>query len=58
VEQQVTRDLTLTYVTTTTSSQQRIIQFEWAVTDKVSLVGARDQNGILGMELKFRQRLK
>jgi translocation and assembly module TamB len=58
VEQQVTRDLTLTYVTTTTSSQQRIIQFEWAVTDRVSLVGARDQNGILGMELKFRQRLK
>ena len=58
VEQQVTRDLTLTYVTTTASSQQRIIQFEWAVSDRVSLVGARDQNGIFGMELKFRRRFK
>lgn len=58
VEQQVTRDFTLTYVTTTASSQQRIIQFEWAVSDKISLVGARDQNGIFGMELKFRQRFK
>jgi translocation and assembly module TamB len=58
VEQQVTRDLTLTYVTTATSSQQRIIQFEWAVSDRISLVGARDQNGILGMELKVRQRFK
>ena len=58
VEQQVSRDLTLTYVTTTASSQQRIIQFEWALSDRISLVGARDQNGILGMELKLRHRFK
>jgi translocation and assembly module TamB len=58
VEQQMTRDLTLTYVTTTTQSQQRIIQFEWNLSEKVSLVGVRDHNGILGMELKFRQRFK
>ncbi|MBZ5542681.1 MAG: translocation/assembly module TamB domain-containing protein [Acidobacteriia bacterium] len=58
VEQQVTRDLTLTYVTTTSSSQQRIIQFEWALSDRVSLLGARDQNGVFGVELKFRQRFK
>ena len=54
----MTRDLTLTYVTTTSTSQQRIIQFEWNVSDNVSLVGLRDQNGILGMEVKFRQRFK
>ncbi|MFB3920152.1 MAG: translocation/assembly module TamB domain-containing protein [Terriglobia bacterium] len=58
VEQQMTRDLTLTYVTTTTTSQQRIIQFEWNISDRISLLGLRDQNGILGMELKFRQRFK
>ncbi len=58
VEQQVTGDLTLTYVTTTASSEQRIIQFEWVLSDRVSLIGARDRNGILGMELKFRQRFK
>ncbi len=58
VEQRVTRDLTLTYVTNTSTSQYRIIQLEWAVTDNISVIGARDQNGIFGTELRFRQRFK
>jgi translocation and assembly module TamB len=58
VEQQLTPELTLTYVTNTSSSQQRIIQLEWAVTDKIAVLGARDQNGIFAMELRFRQRFK
>jgi len=58
VEQQVTRDLTLTYVTNTSSSQYRIIQFEWAVSDNVSVLGLRDQNGIFGIEFRFRRRFK
>jgi translocation and assembly module TamB len=58
VEQRVTRDLTITYVTTTDSSQRRIIQVEWILNDKISLMGVRDQNGIIGGELRFRQRFK
>jgi translocation and assembly module TamB len=58
VEQQVTRDLTLTYITNTASSQYQIIQFEWAVGENVSLIGVRDPNGIFGVELRFRRRFK
>jgi translocation and assembly module TamB len=58
VEQQVARDLTLTYVTDTSNSQYRIIQFELAVSDNVSILGIRDQNGIFGLEFRFRQRFK
>ena len=58
VEQQVTRNLTLTYVTNTASSQYKIIQFEWAAGENFSLVGIRDQNGIFGVELRRRQRFK
>jgi len=58
VEQQVTRDLTLTYITNTASSQYQIIQFEWAVGENVSLLGVRDPNGIVGVELRFRHRFK
>ena len=58
VEQQVTGDLTLTYVTNTAASQYRIIQFEWAISDKVSVLGLRDQNGIFGLEFRFRRRFK
>jgi translocation and assembly module TamB len=58
VEEQVTRDLTLTYITNTASSQYKIIQFEWALAENLSLLGLREQNGIFGIELKFRRRFK
>lgn len=58
VEQQVTKDLTLTYITNTASSQYQIIQFEYAFGDNISLLGVRDPNGIVGVELRFRRRFK
>jgi translocation and assembly module TamB len=58
IEQQVTKDLTLTYITNTASSQYQIIQFEWAIGENVSLLGVRDPNGIVGVELRRRQRFK
>jgi translocation and assembly module TamB len=58
VEQQVAHDLTLTYVTDTSYSQYRIIQFEWNVNDNVSVLGVRDQNGVFGIEFRFRRRFK
>jgi translocation and assembly module TamB len=58
VEQQVTKDLTLTYITNTASSQYQIIQFEYAFGDNISLLGVRDPNGIVGLELRFRRRFK
>jgi translocation and assembly module TamB len=58
VEQQVTRDFVITYATNTASSQYRVIQFEWTLNETVSLLGVRDQNGIFGMEVRFRRRFK
>jgi translocation and assembly module TamB len=58
IEQQITKDLTLTYITNTASSQYQIIQFEWAVGENVSLLGVRDPNGIFGVEVRFRRRFK
>jgi translocation and assembly module TamB len=58
VEQQVAHNLTLTYVTDTSYSQYRILQFEWNITDNVSVLGVRDQNGVFGLEFRFRRRFK
>jgi translocation and assembly module TamB len=58
VEQQVGRDLTLTYITDTAASQYRIIEFQWNVNENVSIMGVRDPNGIFGVEFRFRQRFK
>ena len=58
VEQQVAHNLTLTYVTDTSYSQYRIIQFEWNIDSNVSVLGVRDQNGVFGIEFRFRRRFK
>src|SRR5213076_1953127 len=48
VEQQITRNLTITYVSNVSSTQQQVIQVEYNVDRNVSIVGLRDQNGTFG----------
>jgi translocation and assembly module TamB len=58
VEQQLSPALTLTYETSTANSQYRVIEFEFTVDPRMSVRGFRDQNGIFGLEIKFRKRFK
>jgi len=57
VEQQVTPNLTVTYVSNVSSTQQQVIQVEYNVTRTVSVVALRDQNGTFGIDIKFKKRL-
>lgn len=57
VEQQVTRNLTVTYVSNVSSTQQQVIQVEYILSRNISVVGLRDQNGTFGMDIKFKKRL-
>jgi translocation and assembly module TamB len=57
VEQQVSSDLTVTYVSNVSSTQQQVIQVEYNVTRSISLVALRDQNGTFGIDVKFKKRL-
>jgi translocation and assembly module TamB len=58
IEQQVARDLTITYITDVTSTQQQVIQVEYNVNKNVSIVALRDQNGTFGLDVKFKKRFK
>src|SRR5713226_9200627 len=58
VEQQVTRNLTITYVSNVSSTQQQVIQVEYNVDRNVSIVGLRDQNGTFGIDVKIKKRFK
>jgi translocation and assembly module TamB len=58
VEQQVSNKLTLTYITNLNQSAQQIIQFEYNVNKDVSIVGVRDQTGVLSFDVIFRKRRK
>jgi translocation and assembly module TamB len=56
VEQQITRNLTITYVSNVSSTQQQVIQVEYNVDRNVSIVGLRDQNGTFGIDIKIKKR--
>ncbi|HEV2500572.1 MAG TPA: translocation/assembly module TamB domain-containing protein [Terriglobia bacterium] len=58
VEEQVSRDLTVTYSTNTAAAQQRDIRLRWDVSNKISLIGERDINGVYGVEIRFHRRIK
>jgi translocation and assembly module TamB len=58
VEQQVTPNLTVIYVSNVSSTQQQVIQVEYNVTRSISVVALRDQNGTFGIDIKFRKRLQ
>ncbi len=58
IEQQVTRNLTVTYSTNATANQQQVIQIEYALNPRVSLVALRDINGIYSVDVKFKKRFK
>ena len=57
VEQQVTRKLSIMYVSNVSSTQQQVIQVEYNVTRNLSVVALRDQNGTFGVDIKIKKRL-
>jgi translocation and assembly module TamB len=58
VEQQVASNVTVTYSTNVSVSNQQIIQVEYNLTRNVSIVALRDQNGIVSFDFKIRRRKK
>ncbi|HWR34666.1 MAG TPA: translocation/assembly module TamB domain-containing protein [Clostridia bacterium] len=58
IEQQVSNKITLTYITNLSQSAQQIIQMEYNLNRNVSILAVRDQNGVLGFDIRVRQRKK
>jgi translocation and assembly module TamB len=58
VEQEVLSNLTLTYSTNVSVSNQQIIQLEYHVTRTISIVALRDWNGVVSFDFKIRHRMK
>jgi translocation and assembly module TamB len=53
IEQQVTRDLTITYSSNAASDQEQLIQVEYHVKRDLSVVFLRDVNGTYGLDIKW-----
>jgi translocation and assembly module TamB len=58
VQQQVTPDLSIIYVSNVSSTQQQVIQVEYNVNRNISIVALRDYNGTFGIDIKIKKRFQ
>jgi translocation and assembly module TamB len=58
LEQQVTPDVTFTYITNVTSANPQVVSMEWAATKQWSIVAQREENGVVGFDLFLKKRFK
>jgi translocation and assembly module TamB len=49
----VSRDLAVTYSTIVGSAQEDLVTVEYRLTDRISILGIRDERGDLGVDVKF-----
>ncbi len=58
MEQQVSSDVTLTYITNLAVANQQIVRVEWDFNRKWSAVALRDENGAFSIDFQYRKRFK
>jgi translocation and assembly module TamB len=58
IEQQVSGNVTLTYITNLTQSAQQVIQFDYNINSEYTVQGIRDENGVVSFNLLIRKRKK
>ncbi len=56
LQQQVTPNVTFTYITSVTATNPQIVQVEWALDSKWSVVALREENGMTGMDFYFKKK--
>jgi translocation and assembly module TamB len=58
LEQQVTRDITFTYITNVTTSNPQVVRVEWSLGRNWSAVALREENGMFGLDFYFKRRFR
>jgi translocation and assembly module TamB len=56
LEQQVTSDITFTYITDVTNSNPQVVRMEWSFARQWSVVALREDNGLFGIDFFFKKR--
>jgi translocation and assembly module TamB len=58
VEQQVTPEITVTYIQNVAATNSQVIRIEWAFSRRWSAVALRDENGLFGLDFYYKRRFK
>ncbi len=56
LEQQISKQITITYVTNLSRTAEQIFRFEWAFSREYSVIAIRDENGLFGIDVQYRKR--
>jgi translocation and assembly module TamB len=57
-EQQVSKEITLTYITNLNYTAEQIVRLEWDFNRNWSAIAVRDSNGLFGIDFQYRKRFK
>jgi hypothetical protein len=58
VEQQITNNITFTYITDLSRAQAQAIRVEWDFTRSWSGVALREENGLFGIDFLYKKQFK
>ena len=58
LEQQVSRQITVTYVTNLSQTSEQVFRVEYSLNPQFSLVALRDDNGEFGIDILYKKRFK
>jgi translocation and assembly module TamB len=58
IEQQVSRDITVTYTTNLADVNQQIVRVQWDINRTWSVVALREENGVFGIDFFFKKRFE
>jgi len=58
IEQQVSKDITLTYITNLNRTQEQLVRIEYDFSKNWSAVAVREGNGLFGIDFQYRKRFK
>lgn len=58
IEQQISPNITFTYITNISNANPQIVSMEWSVSKQWSVVAQREENGLLGLDFYLKKRFR
>jgi translocation and assembly module TamB len=58
LEQQISPQVSITYVTNLSRTAEQIFRLEWALNREYSIIAIRDENGLFGVDIQYKKRFK
>src|SRR5262249_50806069 len=58
LEQQVSKSITMTYITNLNRTQEQIVQVQWDINPRWSAIAIREANGLFGIDFQYKKRFK